>query len=184
MAAGFAFSAASLGHHILPLALALVCACSSWPAVLSALGGILGYRVFWGPDQQPMVWLLAGLLVALLLGRRQISREAPLLLPAVSGLIIASCGLLFQNLGLENTPISLYMIRVALAIGATRLFAQVRKGRNPILEWLACGLGILALVQITLTKWFSFGFLAAGILSSVGAFPAVAIAGLALDIAN
>ena len=183
-AAGFALSAASLGQHILPLALALVCACSGWPAVLSALGGIMGYRSFWGAGQQPMVWLLTGLLSALLLGRKQISRETPLLLPAIAGLIVASCGVLFQNFGLENTPISLYLIRVALAMGATRLFAQVRRGRNPILEWLACGLGVLALVQIAPSQWFSLGFLAAGMLSAVGAFPAVAIAGLALDLAQ
>ena len=184
LAAGFALSAASLGQHILPLGLALVCACSGWPAVLSALGGIIGYRVFWGAGQQPAVWLLTGLLSALVLGRKQLARETPMLLPAIAGLIVASCGLLFQNLGTENTPISLYIIRVALAIGATRLFAQVRKGRNPILEWLACGLGVLALVQIAPSRWFSFGFLAAGVLSSVGAFPAVAIAGLALDMAQ
>ena len=184
LAAGFALSAASLGQRILPLSLALVCACSGWPAVLSALGGIMGYRIFWGPGQQPVLWLTAGLLSALLLGKRRLSRDTPLLMSAISGLIVASCGVLFQNLGLEDSPISLYIIRVALAMGATRLFTQVRRGRNPILEWLACGLGVLALVQIAPTKWFSLGFLAAGILSSVGAFPAVAIAGLALDLAQ
>ncbi len=184
LAAGFALSAASLGQRMLPLSLALVCACSGWPAALSALGGIMGYRVFWGAGQQPMVWLLAGLLPALVLGKKPLSRDTPLLMPAISGLIVASCGVLFQNLGMENTPISLYLIRVALAMGATRLFAQVRRGRNPILEWLACGLGVLALVQISLSRWFSFGFFAAGALSAVGAFPAVAIAGLALDLAQ
>ena len=184
LAAGFALSAASLGQSILPLSLASVCACSGWPAVLSALGGIVGYRVFWGPGQQPILWLTAGLLAALLLGKRRLSRETPLLMPAIAGLIVASCGVLFQSLGLEDSPISLYIIRVALAMGATRLFAQVRRGRNPILEWLACGLGVLALVQIAPSKWFSLGFLAAGMLSSVGAFPAVAIAGLALDLAQ
>ena len=184
LAAGFALSAASLGQGMLPLSPALVCACSGWPAVLSALGGLLGYRVFWGPGQQPMVWLLASLLPALVLGRKPLSRETPLLMPAISGLIVASAGVLFQNLGLENTPISLYLIRVALAMGATRLFAQVQKGRNPILEWLACGLGVLALVQLAPSRWFSLGFLAAGVLSAVGAFPAVAIAGLALDLSQ
>jgi len=184
LAAGFSLSAASLGQGILPLPLALVCGCSGWPAVLSALGGIMGYRVFWGAGQQPMVWLTAGLLSALLLGKKRLSQETPLLMPAISGLIVASAGVLFQNLGLEDSPISLYLIRVALAMGATRLFTQVRRGRNPILEWLACGLGVLALVQIAPSRWFSLGFLAAGALSSVGAFPAVAIAGLALDLAQ
>ena len=83
-AAGFALSAASLGQGLLPLPLALVCACGRWSAVLTALGGILGYQVFWDIGQQPLVWLLSGLCVALILGERRISRDAPLLLPAVA----------------------------------------------------------------------------------------------------
>ena len=65
-AAGFALSAASLGQGLLPLSLALVCACGGWSAVLTALGGILGYQVFWDIGQQPLVWLLSGLCVALI----------------------------------------------------------------------------------------------------------------------
>ena len=131
-----------------------------------------------------MVWLLSGLCVALILGERQISRDAPLLLPAVAGLIVASAGVLFQTLGMEDTPIALYLIRVGLATGVTWLFTQVRKGRNPVLEWLTCGLAVLSLVQIAPLPWFSLGFFAAGALAVMGAFPAVAIAGLALDLAQ
>jgi len=183
-AAGFAFSAASLGNRMLPLSLAWVCACDGWLAVLAGLGGALGYRVFWGIDQQPLLWLAAGLCLALLVGRRAINREAPFLLPASAGLIVAAAGVLFQTLGAEDTPIALYMIRVGLAGGAAWLFSQVRKGRNPVLEWLTAGLAVLALVQIVPVRWFSFGFFAAGILAVTGAFPAAAIAGLALDLAG
>ena len=184
VAAGFAFSAASLGQGMLPLSLALLCTCSGWSAVLTALGGVLGYRLFWGMELQPMVWLAAGLCVALVLGGRQISRDAPLLLPAIAGLIVASSGVLFQTLGAEDSPIALYLIRVGLAAGATWLFQQVRKGRNPVLEWLMSGLGVLALVQIVPIPGFSLGFCAAGALAVAGAFPAAAIGGLALDLAD
>ncbi len=182
--AGFALSAAALGHRLLPLPLAWVCACGGWPAALSAIGGMLGYRLFWNADIQPILWLAAGLCVALLLGNKRISRDAPLLLPAIAGLITASSGVLFQTLSMEDTPIALYLIRVGLAAGSTWLFAQVKKGRNPILEWLVCGLAVLALAQIAPVKWFSFGFFAAGMLASSGAFPAAAVAGLALDLAQ
>lgn len=182
--AGFVFSAAGLGHRMLPLALAVVCACGGWSAVLSALGSLLGYRLFWDAGGQVLVWLGAGLAVALLLGDRRISRDTPLLLPAIAGLIVASGGVLFQTLRMEDTPIALYLIRVGLAAGATWLFTQLKKGRNPVLEWLGCGLAVLALVQIAPVQWFSLGFFAAGVLSAVGAFPAVAIGGLALDLAK
>lgn len=182
--AGFVFSAAGLGHRMLPLALAVVCACGGWSAVLSALGSLLGYRIFWDAGGQVLVWLGAGLAVALLLGDRRISRDTPLLLPAIAGLIVASGGVLFQTLRMEDTPIALYLIRVGLAAGATWLFTQLKKGRNPVLEWLGCGLAVLALVQIAPVQWFSLGFFAAGVLSAVGAFPAVAIGGLALDLAK
>ena len=181
---GFAFSAGALGHRYLPLSLAWVCACGGWPAILSALGGGLGYRLFWGVDIQPFVWLGAGLVAALLLGERRISRDTPLLLPAMAGLLIAASGVIFQTVGMEDTPIALYLIRVGLASGATWLLTQVQRGRNPVLEWLVCGLGVLALVQIAPIKWMNLGFLAAGVLASVGAFPAVAVSGLALDLAK
>lgn len=183
-AAGFALSAASLGQTLLPLALSLVCACSGWSAVLAALGGAAGYRVFWGGGGQTLMWLGAGLCVALLLGNRRISRDTPLLLPVVAGLVTASGGVVFQVLGQEHSSVPLYLIRVGLAVAAAWLFARVRKGRDPVLEWLASGLGILALVQIAPVPWFSLGFFAAGMLAVTGAFPAAAIGGLALDLSR
>ena len=182
--AGFALSAASLGQEHLPLSLALVCGCSGWPAVLSGLGGFLGYRFFWGVESSALLWLSVGLCVALILGQSRIVRDGPLLMPAIAGLIVAATGVLLQTLNIEDTPVALYLIRVGLAGGATFLFSLVRRGRNPIAEWLVCGLAVLALVQITPAKWFSLGFFAAGALSMVGAFPAVAIAGLALDLSQ
>ena len=184
LAAGFVLSAASLEQGMLPLSLSLVCACSGWSAVLTAVGSVVGYREFWGVLQQPMVWVAAGLLITLLLGNKRISRDNPLLLPAITGLIVASCGVVFQALDMEDAPIALYLIRVCLASGAAWLFAQIRRGRNPLLEWLACGIAVLALVQLVPVPWFSLGFFAAGVLAMVGAFPAVAIAGLALDLAQ
>ncbi len=182
--AGFGLSAASLGQRFLPLSLSLVCACSSWPAVLASLGSVLGYRIFWGAEYAPLLWLCAGLCVALLLGTSRTARDAPLLLPAIAGLIVAAAGVLLQTLSMDDTPVALYLIRVGLAAGAAFLFSQVRKGRNPIAEWLVWGLAVLSLVQIAPISWLNFGFLAAGALSIAGAFPGLAIAGLALDLAQ
>ena len=46
--AGFVFSAAGLGNYCTSLAVGVVCALGVWPGILAALGGMLGYWVFWG----------------------------------------------------------------------------------------------------------------------------------------
>ncbi len=182
---GLFLSAGSLGNSAMPLALGLVCTCSGWSAVLAALGGSAGYLLFWGnAGYQPLAWLAAGLVAALLLSDRPITRETPLLIPAVAALITASAGVLFQSLNMDQSPIAIYLLRVALAAGVSWLLAAVQRGRNPLLEWLTCGVGVLALAQIMPIPYFGLGFLAAGILAVTGAFPAAALAGLALDLAQ
>lgn len=183
--AGFCFSAASLAHGILPLSMALTCACTGWSAVLVAGGGALGYLLFWGTaGQQAVVWLVCSLLITLVLADRRICRSAPLLLPATAGLIVAICGVIFQSLERESAAIVLYLIRVGLAMVCTWLFTLVLQGRNPILDWLACGFAVLSLAQIVPIPYLGLGYIAAGALTSAASFPAAAIAGLALDLAQ
>lgn len=183
--AGFALSAASLANGILPLSLALTCACSGYAAVLVAGGGALGYLCFWGDAaQQAAVWLGAGLVISLLLADRRICRSAPWLLSAAAGLTVAVCGVLFQGLGREDSPVVLYLLRVALAVACTQLFTQVLQRRNPILDWITCGFGVLALAQIAPIPYLGLGYIAAGLLCCSASFPAAAMAGLALDLAQ
>lgn len=183
--AGFCLSAASLNNGAMPLPLGMVLSCSGLPALLTALGGCLGYWVFWGTaGYQGMVWLAAALPVTLLLNDRRISRDAPLLLPASGALIVAAAGVLFQTLETESVRIAIFLLRVGMAAGSAWLFSRVTEGRNPILDWIACGLGVLALAQIVPIPYLGLGFLVAGILTVAGAFPAAAIAGLALDLAQ
>ncbi len=180
---GFCLGAASIGNAPMPFAMGLVCACTGWSAVLVALGGAGGYLLFWGSaGQQGLLWLAGGLAAALLLGRR--AEKTPLLLPALGALLVSAAGVAFQTFATDNTSIPIYLLRVALGAGATGLFTQVLRGRNPILEWLVCGVAVLALAQIVPLPSLGLGFLAAGALTVAGAFPAAAIGGLALDIAQ
>jgi len=183
--AGFALSAASLAHSPQPLTLGLVCACSGWPAVLVALGGSLGYLVFWGSaGYQGIIWLAAGAVAAVLLGDRRVCADTPLLMPALAGLVVAASGLAIQSLLQDDTAVPVYVLRVALGAGAAWVFSQVINRRNPILEWVACSMALLALAQIVIFPWLSLGYIAAGALAVAGAFPAAALAGLALDLAG
>lgn len=181
--AGFGLSAASLGNHAMPLAMGLVCACSGWSAALVAAGGCAGYLLFWGgAGYQGIAWLVAGLVAAVLLGER--GRKQTLLMPALAALIVSASGVVFQFWLQDTTPILLYLLRVGLGASSAWLFAEVLRGRNPILEWLTCGTAVLALAQIGLGRYGNLGCIAAGGLTAAGAFPAAALAGLALDLAQ
>lgn len=183
--AGLLLSAASLSSYLQPIALGAVCAAGSWPAVLLSLGGSAGYLIFWGSaGLQGVAWLGAGLAVALLLGQRQITKVAPLLLPSAAALIVAVGGLAFQTWAGDTTPIPIYLLRVLLSGAVTRLFVLVEERRDPIADWLACGVCVLALAQVVPLPYLGLGFVAAGALGAAGAFPAAALSGLALDLAQ
>lgn len=183
--AGFFGSAASLGHRLQPIALGLLCALTGWPAVLAAIGSAAGYLLFWG-NQGPVgvVWTTLGLAAALLLQGRRIQRETPLLMPAIAACIVAATGLLFQYYHLNGPPVPLYLLQVGMAAGSAAVFCTAAERRDPVVDWLVCGLGVLCLAQVAPVPYLSLGYIAAGLAASAGAFPAAALAGLALDLAQ
>ena len=88
--AGFCFSAAGLANAPMTLAMGLVCACSVWSAVLTALGAVVGYRLFWGGAGYIGAFCVAASLpITLLLSDKRLSRRTPLLLPMLAATIAA-----------------------------------------------------------------------------------------------
>ena len=183
--AGFCLSAASISQGMLPLVMGLVWACRGWRAVLVAAGGALGYGVFWGAVSiQALIWTGLALLGVLLLGDRRISRELPLLIPAIGMLTVSAVGLGFQLLAGDTTPIALYLVRVALGGAAPWLFCRWFLRKEPVLEWLCWGLFALGLAQIAPLSWLGLGFLAAGIASVGFPVPNAVVVGMAVDLAG
>ena len=184
--AGMLLSAASLGNAAQPLPLGVLCGgLPGWPAVLLAIGSGFGYGLFWGAaGAQGVIWTAAGLVINLALGGRKLTRHMPLLMPALAGLSVAVTGLLFQLWQAEQTDVLMYLLRTGLAIGASRVFAIVIERRDPVMDWLACGMGVLALAQVAPIPSLGLGFIAAGALGAAAPFPAAALAGLALDLAQ
>ena len=181
---GFLLSAASLGNRPQPLSMGLICAAKGWRVLVLTLGSLLGFRVFWGEaGTQGMVWSAAAGLLALLLGRRQEERE-PLLIPAMAAFLVAAVGLSFQMVGGEKTPLPGYLLRIFLAAGATLLFRQALSRRDAVTQWLTGAAAMLALAQVAPLPWLSLGYIGAGILAMKGSFPAAALAGLGLDLAQ
>ena len=182
--AGFCLAAASLQHYAQPFSLALMLSAGGWPAVLIGAGGMVGYATFWQTaGLQPVIWLLLGLPAALV-GNKLRLRGAIWILPAFGGLLVAAVGLAFQVWLKDETPLLQYILRITLAIFATRMFSAFLERRDPVIRWLVCGTAVLALAQILPIPYFALGFLAAGILIAIGAFPEAALAGLALDMAQ
>lgn len=183
VAGGFGLSAASLGNYAQPLALGFLCALSGWSSVLAAAGGMLGYVAFWGvAGYQGILWMSAGLFVSLFFSDP--AMEHPLLIPALTGFVVAAMGVVTQFWFQDATPIPIYLLRIAMGGGSAWVFSRVIHKRHPILEWVAGGLGVLALSQILLFSYIGLGYVAAGALAVAGAFPAAALAGVALDLAG
>lgn len=182
---GFLLSAASLGNYAQPLAMGPVCACMGWGGLLVAAGGSLGYLLFWeGAGAQGVLWMLGAALITLLLGRSLIVRSGPYLLSAMSALVTAATGLYFQMRLGDTTPLVIFLLRILLSAGSTALFSLRETHRSAMTEQLTQGVFVLALAQLAPVPWLGLGFLAAGALWVTGAFPAVALAGLALDLAQ
>lgn len=183
--AGFCLSGAGVSQGMLPLVLGLVWACRGWRAVLVAFGGMLGYGIFWGSVAlQGMIWTGLALGGVLALGDRRISREMPLLIPSVGMLIVSAVGLGFQLLAGDTTPVSLYLLRVALGGAAPWAFDRWLQKREPVMEWLCWGLFTMGLAQVAPVSWMGLGFVAAGLAAVRAPFPGAAMVGLALDLSG
>ncbi len=183
--AGFFLSAASLANRPQPIAFGLLCALSGWPALLMASGAMAGSLLFWADAGfQPVVWLMAGLVLSLVLGERRVTLQQKLLMPSLAAFTVAAAGLLFQIWQGDTTPVPVYLLRVALAPVTTALFAAFLERGDPVFDWAVCGFGVLGLAQVSIGPYVNFGCLAAGVLCCVGALPAAALAGLALDLAQ
>lgn len=181
---GFVLSAASLAHHPLPLAMGWICALNGWSSLLAAVGSMLGFRIFWGVAAgQCVLWSMAGACIAALLANHRLSRDAPLLIPALAGLTVAALGVVFQSLYGDQTPVAVFILRIVLAMGAAILFSDYIGKRNPLTDWLTWACGVLALSQITLFWDLNLGLIAAGALMNAP-FPAAVLAAAAVDLSQ
>lgn len=184
--AGLVLSAASLLHMPMPLPLGLLCVLPPGPGMmLAALGAASGYVLFWGEAGIiGLGWAAAGLLTGGLLSQRGITRRVPLLLPSLAALLVAALGLAAQRMWQDETTVAVYLLQILLASGSALVFATVLADRGTPADWLAAGLAVLALAQLTPSVWVNPGFLVAGALASGGVLPAAALAGLALELAH
>ena len=183
--AGFFLSAAALRDAYQPLAMGLICSVTGWRVLAVCLGSMLGYRCFWGlGGTQGMVWSALGGAAALLFGKGRSAEKQPLLLPVLSAFLVSATGLVYQISGLENPPLLLYLLRIAAVGGSALLFTRAIAHRDAITVWVAGGIAVLALARVKPLPFLGLGYIAGGAAAVAGAFPAAALAGLGLDLAQ
>lgn len=181
---GFLLSAAGLTGYPQPLAMGMICATTGWRALVMSLGAMAGYPVFWGSGgNMGIVWAAAGGLLALLLGKREESREQPLMIPAIAAFLTAVTALTFRFFLRTGTPAVMLCLQVGLAFLSGVLFTQGARCRDSVTDWLATAVAVLALARVELGP-LGLGYIAAGLLAVYGAFPAAALSGLALDVSG
>ena len=180
---GFFLSAASLNSHPIPLAMGYLSAATGWRTVIMALGSMLGYGFFWGDaGLQGMVWAVLAMAAALLLADR--SREQEMVLCVLMGFLVSVTGLIFQVVWQDDTPVPIYLLRIALAGASSWLFRQGARRRDAVIFWAVGGVAVLALAQVAPVPALNLGYMTGAALAVSGAFPAAALAGLGLDLAQ
>ena len=117
--------------------------------------------------------------MAFLVGKREESKEQPLMIPAISAFLTAVTALAFRAILADKTPLLIQGLRAVLAFGGAVLFTQAARCRDSIVDWMVGGVAVLALARVG-----PLGYLAAGVMAVGCAFPAAALAGLGLDLAQ
>ena len=176
---GFFLSAASLSGGFQPLALGLITAAAGWRALAAALGAAAGYRLFWGSDGiLGSIWAAVGCILALILGKEERTKDLPLLMPALAAVVTAVSGLGFLFFR-RGAPLQLFFLRLFLAPVAAWLFRRAFARRESVTEWVLGGIAALSLVGLG-----PLGYAVAAVFSVWGSFPAAAMAGLGLELAQ
>ena len=178
---GFLLSAIGLRDFPQPVVMGLICSAAGWRALLLTLGAMLGYPSFWGSaGMQGIVWAASAGLLAILTGRRQEARDQPLMLPVVGAFLTVVTGLTFRLVLKEAVPWLQLPLGWMVACCSGILFTQAARCRDPVMDWLVWGVGVLALNRVHP----ALGCGAAALLAVWAPFPAAALAGAALDLSG
>lgn len=180
---GFCLSAAALNATPLPLCMVVLCVgLSPWQNAAFALGGGLGYWVFWGnAGAVGMAWIAGGLAVGVLLDAKR--KNLPLLLPSVGALITAVSGLAFQLWDRDAVSVGAYMLQLAAAFAGVAL-AQAAKRRTMLTDSAVLAVAVLALARVIPSRYLNAGILAATVVALKTTLPAAVMCGLALDVSG
>ena len=180
---GFFLSAAGLRGGALPLAMGLCCALPGWQALVGALGSAAGYLFFWGErGLVGLAWVLGGLILGAVIPKE--GTRPGVLRWALGAFWVSATGLAFRLWLEEETTFSVYLLRIATGAAGCALFPYAMLHRDAILRWVLGAVGVFSLTGIRPIPALDLGCIAGGMLAVSGAFPAAALAGLGMDLAQ
>lgn len=168
-----------------PIALGLTAAAPGLYCIPASLGSALGYRLFWGrAGLQGVSWSALALALRLGIDTWYHGDQRAGHLAAGTACLVSAAGLVFQLLLRDNTPLGMYILRIAIGAGSVWLFTRCAANRSGIARYLTFGTAVLALAGVRSPGWCNPGLVAAGVLAGAEALPASAMAGLGLDLAG
>lgn len=177
---GLVLSGASLGGTPQAfVAAAVLTFPPGWKGAAVAVGGCAGYLLHWQMrGLLPLAWTVLALAVAV----TGLVRERAVAAAVFAGAIVAVSTTVSALIWKKMDHWALYVLTVACAMGSGWVFARLQ--REPWCRWCAAAIGVLALAQCAITPWFNFGMAAGAAVGVLGALPGVALAGIALDLAQ
>ena len=158
-------------------ALGFAAACTGWRCVAAALGGGVGYVLFWGREGfQGAFWMLGAVALALTVSMTGAGERRRFRLAVGCMCLVCATGLFH---GLEDArDTGVLVLRTALAGGSVLLSGAALSGADTLSRWLGWGVGVMSLA--CRNPWL--GCLAAGFATAAAPLPAALAVALGADL--
>ena len=158
-------------------AMGFAAACTGWRCVAAALGGALGYVLFWGREGlQGAFWALGAVVLALTVPMMGGGERSRFRLAVGCLCLVCATGLIH---GLEDAAdTGVLFLRAMVAGGSVLLSGAALSGRDALSRWLGWGVGVMSLAGRN--PWL--GCLASGFAAAAAPLPAALAVALGADL--
>ena len=175
-------AAGAIRQRMQPVALGLIAGLPGWLYLPAAAGAAAGYRLFWGAEGPVgLCWCLGAAAIRWAADRFYHGDARAGHLAAGTAGFVGGLGLLLWTGPASLEPI---LRNAVLAFGSVWLFVRTCAGGSRLCRALLWGVGMLTLGGVPAPPYLHPALLAAGALAAAGDLPAMAMAGLGLELSG